>query len=387
MDSPDTTRRELARIGVDPDAYDLFVDKSIPLILKCDGISCAQANVLKQTALLCGADVAVARDVYHTATRKKTSALVFANRRGLNRMVERLTEQPWMSGVREQLAAALLPVDAPVLSMNDRTVTFTRTHIMGVINITDDSFYGGSRYTQEDTILQIACEMEAAGADFIDIGTESSRPGAAPTSVRSDRKKLEKILPRVISSVTIPVSVDTYKSEIAACAIEQGAAIVNDISGLRSDRRMASLLAGADCAVVIMHMKGTPRTMQRRPSYKDVMEELFCFFRHALRAACDHGIAADRIILDPGLGFGKRLEDNYEIIKRLEEFAALGRPLLVGHSRKSFIGQPFDLPPEERLEGTLGVEALLINNGANIIRVHDVRAAKRVAMLIDRIRT
>lgn len=384
--SPVTTCRELERIGVDPDAFELFVDKSNSMVLKCDKLSCAQANVLKQTALLCGADVAVARNVYHTKTRKKTSVLVFANRREITRMLERLEDQPWMSPVSEQLSAALKPSDAPALRVGDATIVFTRTYIMGVINMTDDSFYLGSRYTAQDEIVRVASEMESAGADFIDIGTESSRPGAKPTSVKADIEKLRSILPQVVQSVTIPVSVDTYKSKVAAFAIDHGATIINDISGLRFDRHLGRLIARTKAAIVIMHMQGTPRTMQRRPSYRDLMGEIHDFFHNVLKVADDMGISKERIIIDPGLGFGKRLEDNYEIINRLEEFTAFKRPLLVGHSRKSFIGIPFDLAPEDRLEGTLGVQALLINNGANIIRVHDVAEAKKVAMLIDRIK-
>jgi dihydropteroate synthase len=385
LHSPHAARRELQRIGVDPDACRLFVDKGVAVVLKCDGLSCAQANILKQTALLCGGDVAVARDVYHTATRKKTSALVFVNRRELGRMLERLAEQPWMATVRQELSTALTPGKAPVLCFDDTTITFSRTYIMGVINITADSFYRGSRYTEQNEIVRVACDMERSGADFIDIGTESSRPGARSTTVKADLKKLKSVLPRIARSVTIPISVDTYKSEIASFAIDHGAAIINDISGLRFDRKMVKLLARTNTALVIMHMKGTPRTMQRRPSYRDLMGEVHDFFRHAIEVACGNGISRDRIVLDPGLGFGKRLEDNYEIINRLEEFTTLDRPLLVGHSRKSFIGLPFGLTPEHRLEGTLGVEALLIKNGASIIRVHDVGEAKKVAMLIDRI--
>jgi len=384
LHSPQATYHELERIGVDPDAHKLFVDKSVSLALKCDGLSCAQANVLKQTALLCGADVAVARTVYHTTTRKKTSALVFANRRELVRMIERLKDQPWMSVVRDQLSSALSTNETPVLCFDGATMTGARTYIMGVINITLDSFYQGSRYTEDD-IVRVAREMEKAGADFIDIGTESSRPGARPTTVKSDIKKLEDTLPRIAGSVSIPISVDTYKSEIASFAIEHGAAIINDISGLRFDKNMVKVLARTSAGLIIMHMKGTPRTMQRRPSYTDLMGEMHDFFKDAIGLACDNGISRERIIIDPGLGFGKRLEDNYEIINRLEEFKVFDRPLLVGHSRKSFIGQPFDLAPEDRLEGTLGVEALLIKNGANIVRVHDVGEAKKVAMLIDRI--
>lgn len=385
MHSPHVARRELERIGVDPDAYERFIDKSDSLVLKCEGLSCAQANVLKQTALICGGDVAVARTVYHTAARKKTSVLVFVNRRELDRMLERLTEQPWMSGVRERLSAALVPDEAPLLCLGDTAVRFTRTYIMGVINMTEDSFYPASRYSQPDDIVRAACDMETAGADFIDLGTESSRPGARPTSVKADLKKLRNILPRIVRSVNVPISVDTYKSEIASFAIDQGATIINDISGLRFDRKMVRLLAATKPAVVIMHMKGTPRTMQRHPAYRDLMGEMHDFFRDAMKHACDGGISRERIVLDPGLGFGKRLEDNYEIIDRLEEFTMFGRPLLVGHSRKSFVGKPFGLPPEERLEGTLGIEALLIKNGAHILRVHDVQEAKKVALLIDRI--
>jgi dihydropteroate synthase len=225
--------------------------------------------------------------------------------------------------------------------------------------------------------------MEEAGADVIDVGAESTRPGAQMTSARDEIERLKPVLKKIIEGVHLPVSLDTYKAEVARYAIDCGASVINDISGLRSDRAMAKLLAGCDAGVILMHIKGEPRTMQDNPVYDNLMEELHQYFRERLAFVAEQGIDLDRVAIDPGLGFGKRLEDNYTIIRRLREFSVFARPILAGPSRKSFVGVPFGLPPEERLEGTLGLAAILIEQGCNVLRVHDVSQTRRVSQLID----
>ena len=224
------------------------------------------------------------------------------------------------------------------------------------------------------------------GADFIDIGAESSRPGARPLTGKEEINRLKRVFPLLAKRIKVPLSIDTYKADVAAYAIGHGAKIVNDISGLTFDKKMAKLVAKKRAGLVIMHMKGNPETMQLKPHYNDLMGEIHDFLSQQLDLALQYGIKKTQIIIDPGFGFGKRLEDNYEIANRLNELGDFEVPILVGHSRKSFIGKPFDLPPAERLEGTLGLSTLLIKNGANILRVHDVGPAKKVAVLIDKVR-
>lgn len=380
--------KELKEIGVAPGAYTIFLKKGEYKIIKLCNLSPAQANILKQTALLCGGDVAIPEIAYFGSRKKKFDIILFANLREIEKIINRLNEQPWMEKVAFTLSEFLKPQDMLTLKVGDEEIQFKRTYIMGIINLSSDSFYSGSRYTTLSTVKRVITEMEEEGADFIDIGAESTRPGAKMLSESEEIERLKSVLPSVMKIAKVPISVDTYKTKVAEFAIDQGVKIINDISGLgfnRLNKKLVKVIAKYRACVVIMHIKGTPETMQVNPQYKNLMKEICDYLKERIDFALDNGIDMNRIIIDPGLGFGKRLEDNYEIIERLGELAIFKRPILVGHSRKSFIGNPFNLPPEERLEGTLGVEALLIKNGASIIRVHDVIEAKKVSMLIDMI--
>lgn len=376
---------ELRRIDVDPLAHAIFAGKARCLALKFDGLSCAQINILKQTALVCGADAAVPRKAYRGGRGRNFSSILFANRREIEKIVHYLNAQPWMDGIREALEGILAVTGKPVFKIGTRRFVADRTHIMGIINLTPDSFYAGQSYSAPSVVERVLADMAGEGADIIDLGAESTRPGSVPVDEKEEMARLKTVLQRVMRRVNAPVSVDTQKANVAAMALDHGVSMINDISGLRFDRRMARVIARHRAAVVIMHMKGRPRTMQRDPRYKDLMGEVHAFLQERIAYAVDQGIARERVIIDPGLGFGKRLEDNYALISRLAELTDLGRPVLVGHSRKSFIGKPFGLPPDQRLEGTLGLTSLLIRNGASILRVHDVLEARRVARLIDRI--
>lgn len=385
LDKDDLIIKELAEIGVDKTAYLIFLSKANYKIIKIENLTSTQANILKQTALICGADAAIPKDAYKGARKKMFSAILFANTREIEKIIIRLSEQPWMTPIQENLKNLLTPSSTPTLKIGSKAIEFKRTYIMGVINITPDSFYSGSRCAATKTIEKVAQEIEKKGADFLDIGAESTRPEAQPLSENEEIERLKTVLPTVVKNTKIPISVDTYKANVALFVIDQGVQIINDISGLRFDKKMARVVARNKVNVVIMHIKGKPKTMQENPQYKNLMNEIYDYLKKRIDFALQSGIEKERIIIDPGLGFGKRLENNYEIIERLSELKVFDRPILVGHSRKSFIGKPFNLTPEQRLEGTLGVEALLIKNGASILRVHDVLEAKRVAMLIDKI--
>lgn len=249
--------------------------------------------------------------------------------------------------------------------------------IMGIVNTTPDSFYDGGRFYEKEKAVEHALRLAEEGAEIIDIGGESSRPGAQPVSEEEELRRVIPVIEGLRRRSGIPISVDTYKSKVAEKAIEAGANIVNDISALRMDRRMVEVVKKYKVAIVLMHMQGTPSTMQVNPSYEDVLKEIFDFLKERVDFASRNGIAFERIIIDPGIGFGKRLEHNLLILRHLERFKALNRPVLIGVSRKSFIGQILNLPEEERLEGTISAICLSIMKGANILRVHDVKEVRR----------
>lgn len=258
-----------------------------------------------------------------------------------------------------------------------------RTHIMGVINCTPDSFFPASRKQTIKQAIEAGLQMVADGVDFLDIGGESSRPGAEPVSEDEEIERVIPVIRELAKSSDTPVAIDTYKGEVARAALDAGAMLVNDISAMHFDPDMVNIVAESGCPVILMHMKGSPKTMQQEPQYDDVIAEIKDYFRERLIFSENAGVEKKNIILDPGIGFGKRLEDNYKIILNLKSFAGLDRPILIGASRKSFIGKVLDLPPGECLEGTMAAHTIAIMQGAHILRVHDVKAAKRVAQVSD----
>jgi dihydropteroate synthase len=255
---------------------------------------------------------------------------------------------------------------------------------MGVLNCTPDSFSDGGRYLEKGRAIDRALQLADEGADIVDIGGESTRPGSRPTPEEEELKRVIPVIEEVAHKIRVPVSIDTSKSRVAKEALDAGASMVNDISALTSDSRMTDLLTGTDIPVVLMHMKGQPEGMQVDPSYTDVMGEITGYLADRLRWCNERGIK--NTLIDPGIGFGKRFQDNTTILKNLSEFRALGRPILVGTSRKSFIGKALDLPVNDRLEGTLASIAVAVLNGANVIRAHDVKEAIRVTKMVDSLR-
>ena len=259
----------------------------------------------------------------------------------------------------------------------------SRTHIMGILNVTPDSFSDGGEYFDTNRAVERGIQMAEEGADIIDIGAESTRPGAEPIAMDEELARLLPVLEQLLKTTDVPISVDTYKSRVAEAALHAGAHIINDISGLRFDPAMKDVVARFDAPVIIMHIKGEPKNMQIDPYYEDVMIEISDYLAESIRMASLAGIKKENIVVDPGIGFGKRLEDNYEIIRRLSELKRLGCPILIGPSRKSFLGKILNLPPAERLEGTMAAVAIGIQNGADIVRVHDVKAVSRVCQIAD----
>ena len=261
----------------------------------------------------------------------------------------------------------------------------SRTHIMGVLNVTPDSFSDGGRFLKLDDAVSQGMKMIEEGADIIDVGGESTRPGSDPLSAEEELSRVIPVIESLFAKSDLPISIDTYKAEVARRALDAGAQMINDISALRFDPEMKNVAAEFGVPVVLMHIKGTPKEMQKEPHYDDVIAEITEYLTESMRMAEEAGIDGKKIIVDPGIGFGKRIRDNLNILKKLKEFSILRCPILIGCSRKSFIGRVLDLPVEERLEGSLAALAVVVMNGANIVRVHDVKESKRVVRLVDAI--
>ena len=270
-----------------------------------------------------------------------------------------------------------------------------KTAIMGIINITPNSFSDGGKYFDLKKAVERGEKLLQDGADIIDVGGESTRPGAEPVSEEEEIKRVIPVIKELRKNLgdKFLISVDTYKSSVARKALESGADIVNDVSGLGFDRDMVNVVKEFDCPVVINHIKGKPKDMQKKVYYNDVVAEIIDYFEKRIEYAVDKGIRPDRFIIDPGIGFGKNVEHNVEILKRLREFKVLGYPILLGLSRKSFIGSILtnflkdkEYSPEDRLFGTLGASAFAVLNGAHILRVHDVKETKEFLTLLDTVR-
>ena len=259
------------------------------------------------------------------------------------------------------------------------------TGIMGIINVTPDSFSDGGKYANVEATVMRAKQMVADGADIIDIGGESSRPGAEPITANEECRRVIPVVQALAEQSQIPISVDTYKAKVAHEALSAGACVINDITALHGDPNMCQIVADAQAGVILMHMQGVPATMQKAPTYQNVVTEVHAWLTEVASQAVDRGIDSSRIMIDPGIGFGKTFDHNLEILRHLMQFRGIGYPMLVGVSRKKFIGRILNLPVHQRQEGTAATVAWSIINGANVVRVHDVAKMKQVAQVINTI--
>lgn len=269
------------------------------------------------------------------------------------------------------------------LHLRKQHLELDRPLVMGIVNVTPDSFFDGGQYYDPQRAVAHALRLVAEGADLLDIGAESTRPGALPVDEHEERRRLLPVVTAVARAVSVPISVDTSKAEVARAALDAGAVMVNDVTALRGDRAMVDVVAEAGAGLVVMHMQGIPETMQQAPHYDDVVGNIAQFLEERSRFAMDHGVERDRIVLDPGIGFGKTLTHNLDLLANLHAFTELGFPLLVGPSRKGFIGQLTHQSVDARAWGTAAVIALAVQQGAKILRVHDVGPMRDVVSVAD----
>lgn len=260
-----------------------------------------------------------------------------------------------------------------------------KTLIMGILNITPDSFSDGGKFLDSQVAANHAIKMIENGADMIDVGGESSRPGAKPVLIDEELKRILPVIKAIREKSDCLISVDTYKSKVAEAALNLGADLINDISSLSFDGKMAGVISAYKVPLVLMHMQGVPQNMQLNPLYVNIINDLITFFKSKISIAKEAGVSNNMIILDPGIGFGKRVDDNFEIIRELKQICNMGYPILLGTSRKSFIGDTLGLPINDRLEGTLASVAIGVLNGAKILRVHDIIEVRRTVTIVERI--
>ncbi len=271
------------------------------------------------------------------------------------------------------------------LELRGRIFDFSRVYVMGILNLTEDSFYPSSR-VELSKVAETAKRMEEEGADILDIGAESTRPGALPIDAEEEAEKITQAVKEIRKVCDLPVSVDTYRASTAKAGVLAGADMINDISGLKFDEKMATTIAELGVPVVVMHIKGTPRDMQKNPHYDNVLKEVHEYLEKSVEIGTKAGIEREKIIIDPGIGFGKRLEDNLNLIAHLDKFKDLDLPILIGISRKSMINMIMEMDVSQRLEPTIALNTVAAMKGANIVRVHDVRAHVKAMRMIDAVR-
>lgn len=382
-------REEVARIGALEPALGWLAAKTQVRAVRVEDVQGRAAALLKQECLAIGCDCAVSSAVAAFDNTPR-AVVIIANLRQYETLLERLRRQPFgladVAAEVEQALASYEAGQAPVWVCRGRHVPVgQRTVIMGVLNLTPDSFSGDGLAGRVEEALARAEEMIAAGADILDIGGESTRPGSDAVPADEEWTRVAPVIEALAGRNDVILSLDTRKTEVAEKGLEAGVHIINDVGGLRAPG-MAEAVAASGAGAIIMHMKGEPKTMQVAPTYEDLMTEIYAFLSERVEAAIEAGVAETALAVDPGFGFGKTVEHNLTIVRRLRELHTLGRPVVLGPSRKSTIGKVLDKPPHERQWGTAAACAVGIAAGAHVLRVHDVDEMRQVARMADAIR-
>lgn len=368
----------LESTGSTAEGVALMKDKFRHLVIRVPGLGSRAALVLKQEMLSLGGEASISQEALRDLDL--TGDVLLSGTHGQYRKLrQKLAAQPFgLSAVGGSIASLVGKTSSGyglTYRPGGRKIRFPPVKVMGVLNVTPDSFSDGGKFHDVGRAVEHALRMVKEGADMIDVGGESTRPFSKPLTFNEERERVIPVIEGISRKSDCIISVDTYKSDVAAEALEAGAHIVNDVYAMRRDDDMAEIVKQHEAGVVLMHMKGTPSDMQVDPRYDDVTGEIFLFLKERADAALEAGIREDRIMVDPGIGFGKRLCDNLEIIKNAGAFSSLGYPVLVGPSRKGFIGQITGRPVTERLSGTVAAAAISAYAGAHVLRVHDVGEA------------
>lgn len=380
---------ELRRMGVDPGGIALMASKMVHRCVHLSRLQCRQANVLKQEMLSLGGDAAVARGTV-ACSIEATDVILMGTDKQLQLLCSKLAAQPFgLRPIATEIEHALARAERGPRSWQTsrRELSLARPLIMGILNATPDSFSDSSHHFDPQQALDRALEMVEQGVDIIDIGGESTRPGAQPVSEELELQRVVPVIRLLAERVSCPLSVDTWKSAVAQGAMDAGAEIINDISGLTFDPRVAQVASRTGAGVVLMHTRGTLETMHNTTTYRDLLGEVAQELSVSLELALSAGIKPERVVLDPGIGFSKNAEGNLELLRRLRELSVLGPPLLVGTSRKSFIGKALGRDASQRVHGTAATVALAVANGASILRVHDVAEMRDAADMAHAITT
>ncbi len=367
-------------IGVSPEGIDLMSKKGRHYIIKLENVPIKDAIILKQEALSVGGDCALSWAVLGLNT-DSTDAVLLLTERQIEILTKKMEYQPFNGKrIAEEIRETIGNYEKEsAFALQGRKMRLPA--VMGILNVTPDSFSDGGKYHDFERAVERGKQMVKEGADIIDIGGESSRPGSRRVSAAEEMERIIPVIEALREETDVIISVDTYKPEVAERAIDAGADMINDIYGLRKEG-MSELIAEHGVGVVIMHMQGDPENMQENPSYGDVVGEVIEFLRKQTEIAVKAGIERKSIVIDPGIGFGKTVEHNLQIMKEVGAFRSLGYPVLIGASRKSFIGKTLDLPVEERLEASVAMASLAAAKGASIIRAHDVRETVRAVKMI-----
>ncbi|WP_025209652.1 dihydropteroate synthase [Hippea sp. KM1] len=379
-------KRLIKGIGVDSVAIGLMDKKAVCYAVRVFGCRFYHANILKQEALSLGIDVAVEKGVV-TAQTQITDCLIMGDAKRLIKLADKLSIQDFafLKKLSFRLKKALEGVleGSFVWRVKDRVFDLKDDYlIMGILNVTPDSFSDGGEFNSIDAALKRTEQLIEEGADIIDVGGESTRPGSEFVPLDEELKRVVPVVEAIKRRFDVVVSVDTYKSRVAEEVLDRGVEIINDISGLGFDDRLVDVLSNSDCGIVDMHIKGTPKDMQKDPTYEHLLGEINDRFEGILNRLKEAGIDEERVVLDPGVGFGKRFEDNLTILNHLEAFRVWGRPILIGTSRKSFIGAVLGVGnPKDRLFGTVASNVVALLRGASIFRVHDVKAHREALRL------
>lgn len=385
----DEAHLELRALGVDPQSLPIMAPKMNHYVIKIKELDVRAANVLKQEMLAKGAEAAVAKWASGFA-EPTTDVLLMGTVKQYRLVLKKLRVQPFgLRNLVQPIERALAGLERREFRVSCGTRELDvggRTLIMGILNLTPDSFSDGGSFLEPDAAMRHAHEMVEAGADLIDVGGESTRPGSEPVDVDEERRRVVRIVERLVAELEVPVSIDTSKAAVAAAAVDAGASIVNDVTALQGDAEMSGVCAQGRVGVILMHMLGEPRTMQQQPEYIDLISEMIGFLEERMASAVAAGIAQESLMIDPGFGFGKNNGHNLEVLRRLGEFRSLDRPIVLGTSRKATIGAVLGgLGTADRVEGTAATVSVGILHGAAIVRVHDVREMARVARMTDAI--